>query len=371
MSPQPVTVDSLSELAASFAERETADPEAYPVQNVEDLFDAGVVSAPFPAALGGSGWTLLEALDAVEVIASQSGSTALLLSMPLGLAGVFGAGDVGVPSEHRKAWATQREQLAADYRAHRFYAACNSERGAGGSLEATTTRARRGEDGRFRVTGEKILASAGRNAHVFFSTAKVPPEDLPGTGVVEFFFVRSDAAGVTIADDWDGFGMRSTESQSVRYEDAPAESLLGFPNFLELMAPTTYWYCLFATIPLGCAAGMLRILGTPAPASPALRLRLSEATMRIEALRAYARETARDWRPGAGADYSARVLRMKTHVSAESTRLCAELFALGGGRHYRRSGGAARLLADSFAGTALRPPLVLSLDRLMEQFGEA
>ena len=72
--------------------------------------------------------------------------------------------------------------------------------------------------------------------------------------------------------------------------------------------------------------------------------------MREEALRAYLHETARGWRPGAGPAYAARVLRMKTYVTQEATKLCAELFALSGGRHYRRDGRLARTLAASFAG---------------------
>ena len=80
------------------------------------------------------------------------------------------------------------------------------------------------------------------------------------------------------------------------------------------------------------------------------------------------RSSAGQWRPAAGPEYAARVLRTKTYVSQESTKLCAELFALSGGRHYRRNGAVARLLADSFAGTALRPPLPLALDALVEQF---
>jgi hypothetical protein len=44
------------------------------------------------------------------------------------------------------------------------------------------------------------------------------------------------------------------------------------------------------------------------------------------------------------------------------------LFALGGGRNYRRTSRVARTLADSFAGTALRPPLALALDSLVENF---
>jgi hypothetical protein len=62
------------------------------------------------------------------------------------------------------------------------------------------------------------------------------------------------------------------------------------------------------------------------------------------------------------------MLRTKTYVTQEATRLCAELFALSGGRHYTRDGRLARLLAASFAGTALRPPLSLALDTLVQQF---
>ena len=62
------------------------------------------------------------------------------------------------------------------------------------------------------------------------------------------------------------------------------------------------------------------------------------------------------------------MLRTKTYVTQEATRLCAELFALSGGRHYRRTDPLARALAASFAGTALRPPLPLALDMLVQQF---
>jgi hypothetical protein len=91
--------------------------------------------------------------------------------------------------------------------------------------------------------------------------------------------------------------------------------------------------------------------------------------MREEAARAYLHETAREWRPAAGPSYAARALRTKTYVTQETTRLCAELFALSGGRHYKRDGRLARALTGSFAGTALRPPLPLALDALVQQFG--
>ncbi len=359
--------ETIRDLAPRLAARDAADSERYPAENIADLVGAGVIRAPFPAAQGGAGCTLLDAVDAVEVIASASPSTALLASMPIGLAGVYAAGPDAAPPEHRRGWGEQIDRVAGDYRAGALYAACNSEKGAGGSLAATKTMAEQ-RDGRFELTGEKILASFGRHADMFFSTAKVNPSEMPGCGVVEFFFVRPAARGVEILDDWDGFGMRSTESQTVRYKAAPAEGIIGFPNFIEIVQPLTYWFAVFSAIPLGCAAAIRRELSTPAPESPALRLRFSDARMREEALRAYLHETAREWRPAAGPAYAARVLRTKTYVTQEATRLCADLFALSGGRHYKRDGRLARMLAGSFAGTALRPPLSLALETLVQQF---
>jgi alkylation response protein AidB-like acyl-CoA dehydrogenase len=358
--------EGLEQLLAEFGARELSDPESYPAENVLELHRSGALRAPFPATLGGEGCTLVESVAAIESISMVSPSTALVASMPLGLAGVFALGAEAAPPEHQDRWRRQIEWAAENYRAGRLFAACNSEKGAGGSLAATKTVAGRDQSGVFRLTGEKILASSGKYADYFFSTAKTDPAELPGCGVVEFFLVPATAPGVSIASDWDGFGMRSTESQTVRYTGAPAEAILGFPNFLEVVQPLQYWFCLFAAIPLGCARAILDELSTPAPQSPALRMRFADATMRYEAMRAYLLETAAGWRPGADPAFAARVLRTKTYVTQEATKLGAELFALGGGRHYRRDGKVARLLADSFAGTALRPPLALGLESLSE-----
>ena len=91
--------------------------------------------------------------------------------------------------------------------------------------------------------------------------------------------------------------------------------------------------------------------------------------MRIEALRAYLHETATMRGDTSDArSLAMRIVRTKTYVTQEATKLCAELFALSGGRHYSRTSPVARALADSFAGTALRPPLALALDMLVENF---
>ncbi|MGH2607701.1 MAG: acyl-CoA dehydrogenase family protein [Tepidiformaceae bacterium] len=359
---------ALDDVLPAIADRERAEPETFPAASVASLYESGVVLGPLPVAVGGSGWRLADAVRATEAIAAASPSTALIASMPLGLAGIYGLGASAAPEVHRRVWSEQIDRVAADYRAGLIYAACNSEKGAGGSLAAMQTVATKAPDGAFRLTGEKILASSGRFAATFFSAGKVVPEDLPGAGIVEFFFVQTDAPGLEILDDWDGFGMRPTESHTVRYTEAPARELMGFPDFINVIQPLQYWFCLFAAIPLGCAKAILDASGKPAPQSPALRLRLSDAQMRYEAMRAYLLESAEDFEAGAGPSYANRVLRTKTYVTQEATKLCAELFALGGGRNYRRTSPVARMLADSFAGTSLRPPLALALDQLVEGF---
>lgn len=352
-------------LAHAIIERDAADPETYPQQNVTDLYEAGVIRAPFSSEKGGVSATLADAVRITELVAAASPSTALIIAMPLGLAGAYACGHEVVPPEHRASWLAQVDRAAAEFRAGRIYAACNSEKGAGGSVKDIKTVAAQ-EGGHYSLSGEKILASSGRFATYFFSTAKLDA----GTDRerVEVFVVGTDAPGVEVKNDWDGFGMRSTESHSVRYTNAIADHMLGWPNFIDDSQSFFYWFCLFAAIPLGCAKAMLDTLSMPAPQSPALRLRFAEAQMRYEALAAYLHETAATWRPGANKAIAMRVIRTKTYVTQESTKLCAELFALSGGRHYTRTGRLGRLLADSFAGTALRPPLPLGLDMLTAQF---
>ena len=61
---------------------------------------------------------------ATEIIASASASTALLTTMPLGLAGIYASGPQIAPDAHRDAWSAQIDEVAAAYRAGKWYAAC-------------------------------------------------------------------------------------------------------------------------------------------------------------------------------------------------------------------------------------------------------
>src|SRR5689334_8350609 len=96
---------ALQDILPEIIERDESDPESYPRASVQALYEAGVIAAPFPAALGGANWRLTDAVSAIEALAAASPSTALIVSMPLGLAGVFGLGAEIAPQAHRAAWA--------------------------------------------------------------------------------------------------------------------------------------------------------------------------------------------------------------------------------------------------------------------------
>ena len=58
--------ETVRALAPQLAEREAADSERYPAENIADLVAAGVIRAPFAVSVGGSGSSLVDAVDAIE-----------------------------------------------------------------------------------------------------------------------------------------------------------------------------------------------------------------------------------------------------------------------------------------------------------------
>src|SRR5262245_20091725 len=100
----------LQDVLPQIAERERTSPEAYPGESIAALYQAGVISAPFSARLGGADMDLAGAVAAIEDIACASPSCALIASMPLGLAGVLALGPEIAPDEHRGAWSEQIER---------------------------------------------------------------------------------------------------------------------------------------------------------------------------------------------------------------------------------------------------------------------
>src|SRR6478672_3874124 len=97
----------LDSVLRTIGEGERAGSDAYPEASVRAMYEAGAVRAPFPTELGGAGWRLADSVMALESVAAASPSLALIVSMPLGLAGVCTAAGAIAPEDRRSQWRTQ------------------------------------------------------------------------------------------------------------------------------------------------------------------------------------------------------------------------------------------------------------------------
>ena len=111
----------------------------------------------------------------------------------------------------------------------------------------------------FRVTGQKFYCTGAVFAH-WIPTLVVAEE---GEGEIKkqvtyLAIVPREAAGVSIVDDWDGFGQRVTGSGSVAFDNVRVEKEWVLPFLASFESPTTigpFAQILHAAIDLGIGRG--------------------------------------------------------------------------------------------------------------------
>src|SRR5262249_31770188 len=148
------------------------------------------------------GWdaSLPEVVAAVRRVAQRAPATALALVMPLGNAATTRIPLEAVPRSLRPALRQGQRWIAEHGHQGHILAVANSEPGGGGELAQTRTRACRGDDGVYRLTGRKSFATFGRDADYFLCAAR--RSEAGHADVIDGFFVARDAAGLVIDDRW-------------------------------------------------------------------------------------------------------------------------------------------------------------------------
>ncbi|HEY6610415.1 MAG TPA: SfnB family sulfur acquisition oxidoreductase [Pseudomonas sp.] len=114
------------------------------------------------------------------------------------------------------------------------------------------TRLSRDADGRLRIDGRKYYCTGSLFAH-WIPTLAVDDE---GTGWLAF--VPRQSYGVTVVDDWDGFGQRVTGSGSVIFANVPVQDDWVVPFKASFDRPTTIGplaQIIHAALDLGIARG--------------------------------------------------------------------------------------------------------------------
>ncbi|WP_250641994.1 SfnB family sulfur acquisition oxidoreductase [Frankia sp. AiPa1] len=224
-----------------------------PWEQVEQLSASGLLGISVPARFGGAQVSVAVLAEVFRRLATVDASLAQIPQSHFVYLDVLRL--TGSEAQQRRYFA---EALAG-----RRFANAQTER-AGRTItdDATTLRPRPG--GGYLLTGEKFYCTGATFAHWIVVRAALAspggpavPDGAPGKALA---FLRRDTPGVTVDDDWDAVGQRTTASGTVHLDEVEVEADQVVPFTPIFDGPTTYGaraQVLHAAIDVGIARGAL------------------------------------------------------------------------------------------------------------------
>ena len=209
-------------LAAEFKECAPARDRdrRLPVAEVERASAAGLWAVTVPLRHGGADVSVVTLAEVIATLAEGDGS--------LGQ----------IPQNHFYAIEALRAGATPEQQRFFFARALAGERFGNALAEVGArdfkrrTRLTRGS-GPWRIDGQKFYCTGALYAH-WIPTLVVAEDEAQ-----HLAFVPRDAPGVTVTDDWDGFGQRTTGSGSVAFEGVPVEPDWVVPFGASFARPTS------------------------------------------------------------------------------------------------------------------------------------
>lgn len=192
----------LAEIAASAAERERE--RVLPFAELDALRRSGFLAARVPVALGGLGLGVADLLRLVIELGAADPNIAQILRSH------FGFVEARLVSPHRSEGDRWLRRVAAGA----LVGNASSETGTASTTSITTTL--REERGQLLLDGRKAYSTGALFADLISVFA------LRGDGFASLVVPR-DRAGVTVLDDWDGFGQRLTGSGTTIFDGVVVE----------------------------------------------------------------------------------------------------------------------------------------------------
>jgi isovaleryl-CoA dehydrogenase len=348
-----------SSVLAGTAERNDAEAR-WPAEAMHALAEAGLMGLHVPVDLGGHGQGMTALIAISEVLAGESPSAALCYAMHC----------VGTAVIAAKATPYQKEAfLEPIARGRHITTLALSEPGSGSHFYLPSTRLTRGDDG-YVVDGTKSFVTNGGHADSYvLSTVGVEGDG--GDGTFSCVVVEAGMDGVQWMEEWQGLGMRSNSSRSVRLDavSIPAGNLLGEEGdqlwyIFEVVAP--YFLIAMAGTYGGVASAAMEIArnhlatrrhshtGELLGANPLLAHRLGDLWIEAERTRQVIYSAAE--RGDAGdADALPWIFACKATAGDAAVRLTNEAMTLCGGMEYRANSRLSRLLRDARASHVMAP----------------
>ncbi|MFF9904650.1 SfnB family sulfur acquisition oxidoreductase [Streptomyces olivaceus] len=249
--PAHVIADDAEALAVATALADEFRPGAsardferrLPRAELDRLSASGLLAVTVPADHGGADVRATTLAEVFRLLASADGSLAQIPQSHFAYVNVI----------RRQGTEEQRTFFFAELLAGRRFGNAQSEAGTK-HVQDIRTRLTRRPDGAYALDGVKHYSTGALFADWIPVLARTEDDNL------HVAYVPRDAPGVTVTDDWDGLGQRTTASGTVRLVDVavPADRVL--PHHLTFQGPQLHGavaQLLHAAIDAGIAAGAL------------------------------------------------------------------------------------------------------------------
>ena len=338
---------------------------AFPTKNLEALASAGLLGLVSATNVGGQGKGLAEAVQVVERLARECGSTAMVVCMhycATAMIEAHGSDDVRGAIAAGKHLAT----LAFSEPGSRsqFWASLNTA-----TLDGANV----------RLTGKKSFVTSAHHADSYVWSSK----PTAGNEMSTLWFVPRTTAGLRVDGNFDGLGLRGNDSAPITAEDAkvPASNRLGGDGagFGIMMSTVLPWFnVLSASVSAGLmeaavertakhAAGTkFEHAGSAIADLPTARAFI--ARMRIKTDQTKSLNTDTLAAMGANrADTMLRVLESKAAAGEAAAEVADIAMRVCGGAAFRKDVGVERVFRDARAALVMGP----TTDVLYDFIGKA
>ena len=337
---------------------ETDKTSTYPRENIEKLFDLGVMGMVVPEEFGGAGADDLSSAIAIEELSKQCASTGDILATHNGLC----CGPIianGTPAQKEK-------YLRMLTEGHKVGAFALTEPDAGSDAAKGTCVAELQGD-HYVLNGSKIFITNAGYADVFIVIAvtdKVLDKKGRPTKLCSAFIVERTDPGFSVGKAEDKMGIRGSSTCELIFEDCriPKDRMLGVrgKGFQLAMATLDGGRIGIASQALGIAEGALqetvayvkerKQFGRSISAFQNTQFELAEMKARIEAAKYLVYAAAlkkQEAMNGAKVRYSVEAAQAKliaARTASDVTRRCLQLF---GGYGYTRDYPIERMMRDA------------------------
>ena len=333
----------------------------WPEAAMRALAAAGLMGLHVPERLGGHGHGLRALVRVSEVLAHESPSTALCYAMHCVGTAVIAA---KATAHHEACY------LAPIASGEHVTTLALSEPGSGAHFYIPSTQLA-SADGDYVVTGTKSFVTNGGRADSYVVSTVAPHAASAEHGRFSVVVVDGTDPALAWQDGWDGFGMRSNSSRTVRLNGVriPRRQLLGEEGdqlwyVFEVVAP--YFLMAMAGTYLGVAAECLRLAaehlgsrrhahtGELLGAQPILAHRLGALWVQVEQARRLIYWGAEEADTG-GEQALLGVFSAKLAAANAAVSVANEAMTLTGGISYRANAKLARYLRDARASHVMAP----------------